>query len=551
MKNRENFYRFLSRLFEKEVSASLLETLRHMTIPAAGTLAEGAGMMTAFLAAPAADPADMLAADYAGTFLGAGKSDGSCAYPYESVYTSKEHLVMQEAWAEVKSIYESRNLVLTSDMSDIKEDHIAAELKFMSLLSAKAVSDPSLLTDQIDFLKEHLTNWCGKFLEDTEKYAETGFYKGLSKLTSAFLTADLETLENLRLYDQTPVLSYTLNSGETDCLLKALGETYDIYAPKLLPKRGPKGKDLVRYQQISSAAEIVYDRPSDFSAKEVYYPVSQTLFYFTDTACEESALKSDRNLLIFMHPCDINAMQRLDNIFLKNGGREDSYYRRLREKVRIVLLECNHSDDSCFCVSMGSNTTDQYDLAVRFTGGGALFQVKDPAFAEYFKDAAAADFEPAFIMSNLKKANLPVIENADTLKLAAKLDYWNTFDEKCISCGGCNTVCPSCSCFDTIDITYNETSRDGERRRVWSSCMLDTFTMTAGGNRARKTPGANMRFKTLHKVYDYRRRFGTAENMCVGCGRCIRQCPEGISFLDTINGFHDALEAAKGGMKHE
>ena len=101
------------------------------------------------------------------------------------------------------------------------------------------------------------------------------------------------------------------------------------------------------------------------------------------------------------------------------------------------------------------------------------------------------------------------------------------------------------SCFDTVDVTYDETSRDGERRRVWSSCMLSTFTQTAGGGRARSTAGANMRFKTLHKVYDYKKRFDAGENMCVGCGRCIARCPREIDFLDTINRFHDELDAAR------
>jgi anaerobic sulfite reductase subunit A len=77
--------------------------------------------------------------------------------------------------------------------------------------------------------------------------------------------------------------------------------------------------------------------------------------------------------------------------------------------------------------------------------------------------------------------------------------------------------------------------------------MLDTFTMTAGGGRARKTAGANMRFKSLHKMYDYGKRFGEGENMCVGCGRCVGRCSQDISFIDTINEFHDALEQAKGG----
>ena len=74
--------------------------------------------------------------------------------------------------------------------------------------------------------------------------------------------------------------------------------------------------------------------------------------------------------------------------------------------------------------------------------------------------------------------------------------------------------------------------------------MLDTFTLTAGGGRARKTAGANMRFKVLHKTYDFKKRFGK-ENMCVGCGRCTARCPKDIDFVQVVNGFTDALEKAK------
>ena len=92
-------------------------------------------------------------------------------------------------------------------------------------------------------------------------------------------------------------------------------------------------------------------------------------------------------------------------------------------------------------------------------------------------------------------------------------------------------------------------SKEGARLRVWASGMLDSFTRTAGGARARKTPGANMRFKTLHKVYDYNQRFQCGENMCVGCGRCIQRCPKEIDFLLTINRFRDELEKAKAGKE--
>ena len=110
----------------------------------------------------------------------------------------------------------------------------------------------------------------------------------------------------------------------------------------------------------------------------------------------------------------------------------------------------------------------------------------------------------------------------------------------------CNTVCPTCSCFETVDYLNQENSRKGERRRIWSSCMLPDFSRTAGGNIARKFPRQMMRYKTLHKVYDYNKRFGGNEHMCVGCGRCLQRCPEEISFVDTINRLSEETDRLKG-----
>jgi anaerobic sulfite reductase subunit A len=83
------------------------------------------------------------------------------------------------------------------------------------------------------------------------------------------------------------------------------------------------------------------------------------------------------------------------------------------------------------------------------------------------------------------------------------------------------------------DIFYTDNKNAGERRRVWASCMVDGFTQVAGGGSYRIKNGQRMRFKVLHKVYDYKKRFGY--HMCVGCGRCDDVCPEYISFSACIN----------------
>ncbi len=555
MKNRANFYSFLQRFYMQEVSADFMEQLKGMTFPqdcGQSELQAGYDLLESALAALPADWNDELAADFAKVFLAAGEHQGKAAFPYESVYTSKKGLVMQEAWEQVKAVYGAMNLAMENVAADIKEDHIAIELQYMAYLSGRsaATAEESLLKEQASFLKEHLLNWVPALCADMEKYARTDFYKAVAKLTVGYLKLDAAMLDEVMAGGTDgESVSYTVSTGEFDKILQKLSKDYKIYAPKLTGKHGAKGQDIVRYGEVKSASEIVYDRQSDFSAKEAYYPVIQTMIYFTENDSTESQLKDERGILLFAHPCDVNAMARLDNIFLKNGDHADLYYARLRDKVKVVLLECSGSYENCYCVSMGTNVAEKYSMAVRMGKDEIKVQVKDSFFTPCFTGAKESDFAPKFVTENERKATLPVIEGKEDVKLATGLEFWSDYDDACISCGGCNAVCPTCSCFDTVDVIYDENSKDGERRRKWSSCMLDTFTMTAGGAKARKTPGANMRFKTLHKVYDYKQRFGTEGHMCVGCGRCINRCPKDIDFLLTINRFHDELKDAKAGKE--
>lgn len=338
-------------------------------------------------------------------------------------------------------------------------------------------------------------------------------------------------------------MGYKVETGRIDNILKELKKDFKVFAPKRLEKRGWKhGTDLIRYAEINSFSEIVYDEKSDFSPKEIFYPIVQTLLYFTEDKCIESDIKDDREIIIFARPCDINGIRRLDTIFLKNGGREDNFYKRLREKMKIFMIECRKDMSNCFCVSMSSNKTEDYDVSIRFSEDACLFEVKDSGFEKYFSGSDKTEFAPEFVTENSIKVNLPTIENIDVLKTVYGLPMWEEYNEKCISCGACNTVCITCSCFDTVDIIYNETSRDGERRRLWSSCMGEEYSTMAGGHNMRKTAGERMRFKTLHKVYDFKKRFDGVENMCVGCGRCNTRCPQDIIFSDTINSLTRELE---------
>ncbi len=329
-------------------------------------------------------------------------------------------------------------------------------------------------------------------------------------------------------------MGFYLTAEQFNTVLHRLQQTTRVCAPKEIARRGRrKGKSEIRYSEILDFSEIIYDRKADFGSKELVYPVMQSLLRFAVTEVVVSEVPDQRQMLIFVRPCDYHAMSRLDQIFMQNGGAPEYYYARLREKTKFILMECAGSEETCFCASMGTNVVTDYGAAVRFGREGLWVEVRDESLLPLFDLGEEADFSPTFVTENPRRVQLPDIPDRSYLAEIIALPYWEQFNDRCILCGGCNTVCPTCSCFDTNDVIYNETSLEGERRRTWSSCMLSSYTVMAGGHGVRQNAGANTRFKTLHKIYDYKLRFGR-EHMCVGCGRCDMRCPKEIRFFETI-----------------
>ena len=239
-----------------------------------------------------------------------------------------------------------------------------------------------------------------------------------------------------------------------------LSKEYDIYAPKRFKKQGRySDTDIIRYDIVTKAEEIVFDEKSDFPAKEVLSPITQTLYYFTEDEYRESKEKS-KKILIFMRPCDVAAMEHQNKIYLQNGGFCDTFYARLEEKIKIVLMECKTGWDTCFCVSMGSNKTNEYAAAVRAEEDGWKVEVKCGCLAPYFS-GEEVDFTPEFVTENEIKVTIPEIKDKKVLNALKKHPMWKEYDSRCLSCGACTIACATCTCFTTTDIAYNENANVG------------------------------------------------------------------------------------------
>ncbi|MTI81879.1 MAG: anaerobic sulfite reductase subunit AsrA [Firmicutes bacterium] len=333
-------------------------------------------------------------------------------------------------------------------------------------------------------------------------------------------------------------MGYKFTTEEFNRLLSDLKKQYRVYAPVLLKGKGRfSDTDVVGYGEIQNIDDVIFTQKSYFSPKEIFYPISETMFYFTEDEYREPKVES-KEIIVFLRSCDINAVERLDKIMLENGKEPDYYYHRLRSKVKFIKIDCPTSFDSCFCVSMGTNYTDNYSASIHSDNNGLyLCDVKEDINGLFSSYGTFAEFKPLFVEENDFSVEVPEDINLATI---AEHDLWQEYSSRCVACGRCNTSCPTCSCFTVQDIFYEDNPKCGERRRVWASCQIDGFTDMAGGHSFRKDKGQRMRFKVMHKINDFKKRFGM--HMCVGCGRCDDVCPEYISFSRCVNKVSAAVQ---------
>lgn len=239
------------------------------------------------------------------------------------------------------------------------------------------------------------------------------------------------------------------------------------------------------------------------------------------------------------HACDIHALKITDLMYLSDFA--DPYYRRNRESLTVIGFGCM-PDDKCFCHSLNtSNVDDGYDLFLtplegRFlaTVGSArgddivranagLFEASTPQDTRDYLERLKRR-EAAFTLS-MDVTDLPYV-----LELKKDDPVWQELGKKCLCCGSCSMVCPTCTCFNVAD----EIPREGSAARVrtWDSCLYREYALVAGGHNFRGDRADRVKNRYYHKQEAFVREFGMPS--CVGCGRCIENCPTGINVVEVF-----------------
>lgn len=281
--------------------------------------------------------------------------------------------------------------------------------------------------------------------------------------------------------------------------------------------------------------------------KKYFLPQVETIIKYKKNGWDANqAVKSAEKFVVWgARPCDIHAINLLDKIFAADNP--DSQYLNRRKNGMVVGVTCQSPcDDKCFCYDIGTlDVAEGYDFLLTDLGAAFLVAVGTPAAEkiakrlDVLKDASADETRK---LDEIKRSRDKVFQkklktDVNQLPLLFKggdaKPMWEDLGKKCLGCGSCNLVCPTCYCFDVLD--KNEVNlQAGERIRKWDGCMLKDFTLVAGNEVFRKTKAGRLKHR-WHRKFDYlMTKWG--QSNCVGCGRCGRACLVDINPIDIVNG---------------
>jgi sulfhydrogenase subunit beta (sulfur reductase) len=247
-----------------------------------------------------------------------------------------------------------------------------------------------------------------------------------------------------------------------------------------------------------------------------------------------------RYAFLGVRACELHAIAILDRVFM-SGPYVDPAYQARREGVFLIAVQCAVAGGTCFCASMGTGpkAPPGADLILTELAEAFIVEIgteRGAALMAGIPCAPATEADRAAVEAQLAATARAMGRQMDTTDLPALLyrnlehPRWEEVAQRCLTCGNCTMVCPTCFCFTVEDIS-DLTGTRAERVRRWDSCFTTEFTYTAG-RPIRQSAKARYRQWLTHKLASWWEQFGTSG--CVGCGRCITWCPVGIDLTEEV-----------------
>ena len=342
----------------------------------------------------------------------------------------------------------------------------------------------------------------------------------------------------------------SIAKDKIDSLFELIGSKQPLY----LPVDNNSGKaDFARWEKGTKLSESL---KTTRSAKDFFFPKTEHMVSYELNGQEVKVVdprKEVEDFVIFgVRACDAKGFTAIDTVYL-NMDPVDSYYKNRREHGTVIVLACNDPAKTCFCSTFGIDASLAAspaggDVSCWLTDGKYYFQAntdKGKAFVENAKavltdsaDAAVEevkkDIKAKVEAQPFAHLDLSKFQGKDMLKIFNS-KVWDKVSEPCVGCGTCTYVCPTCMCFDVRDF---DTGNGVRQIRCWDSCMYNDFTQMAAEN-PRHTQKERSRQRFMHKLMYYPM---AHEGMysCVGCGRCVENCPVNMNIVKVIKAINES-----------
>jgi ferredoxin len=325
-----------------------------------------------------------------------------------------------------------------------------------------------------------------------------------------------------------------------DKLIEALVKEYEVYAPV-------GDENFSQFSPIKKLSEANLDLINTTKPlKNLFLPQSEKIFS-VDGAKGNITLESKKNIIgkrviLGAKACEVKGIELLTKVYT-GGTLPDELFEERRRNTIVIGLSCLEPRDTCFCAALGVNPFEEkgMDLVLTKINGKSIMRSLTQKGEEFFKkyadvfnEISKEDLEKKDKLkeSVSKKQNLTLDLKEIKEKLDKEVDnpLWEEIGARCITCGICTYLCPTCQCFDIHDEAGKGQALC--RFRTWDSCMFPDFTLMAGGHNPRGKKKARIRQRFMHKFSYFIDNF--SELGCTGCGRCIKFCPVNVDIIELI-----------------
>lgn len=310
--------------------------------------------------------------------------------------------------------------------------------------------------------------------------------------------------------------------------------------------------EAVEFRPFIQGSELFFERQPTAPPKKSVFPQTEPLLCYAyekdpddpgkqRLQIRETLPEARQTVVLGCRPCGARGFTVFDPVYA-DGEIADPYYQTRRDATIFIALACERPEPTCFCHWVGSGPADEAGsdvLMIPLSRGFALKPVTDKGRqlleAGDFKEATQEQSDEAEQMVRDAEARLAPAPDLEAvpeklLELFENKGFWEQMSAKCISCGACTYLCPTCYCFNISD---EYSGLRGKRIRTWDNCMSNLFTQEASGHNPRSLKAQRLRNRVGHK-FSYYPKLHDQIFACCGCGRCIKSCPMSVDIRDIV-----------------